>query len=219
MQTKGFTLRYGFRIPLLQTRFNNFTLLVANTRRVFILRIFFKTAYLSNTKIMVLSSLLAAISVLGKFISQYQSEVIRFSFENTPIILCGMLFGPIMGFLVGFISDILGCLLCGYTINPIITLGCALMGFFAGTVYELFKKRKTLSIILGVVIPHIISSLIIKTIGLYFMFPQPILVLITERIFNYMIIATIDCVIITALMKNKSFYRQISKITGAKNEL
>ena len=79
---------------------------------------------LRSIKTLVICALLLALSIIfGKFLNIPIGETIRFSFENTPLFLSGILFGPLISGIVAFVSDILGSILRGYAINPVITLG------------------------------------------------------------------------------------------------
>ena len=83
------------------------------------------------------AGILAAMSIiLGKFLqipNPFQ-DFIRISFENLPIIIAGFSLGPIAGALVGTVADLIGCVLYGYSINPIITVGAASVGLVAGVI-------------------------------------------------------------------------------------
>lgn len=139
--------------------------------------------------------------VLEKFLS-ITIGAFRFSIGNLPIIISGLLFGPIVGAIVGCASDIIGSILVGYAINPIITLGAAAVGLTAGLVYNLLAKKPTSSdyalpkytpktIAISVFSAHIVGNIIIKSIGLhlYYGYPWPMLLL---RIPLYMVIACIE---------------------------
>ena len=67
-----------------------------------------------NLRVMICAALLAALSiVLGKFLqipNPFQ-DFIRISFENTPIIMAGMFFGPFVGAVTGAVADLLGCVI------------------------------------------------------------------------------------------------------------
>ena len=48
--------------------------------------------------VLVISAFLAAISIVcGKYLAIRGGDVMRFSFENMPILMAGMLFGPVIG--------------------------------------------------------------------------------------------------------------------------
>jgi ECF transporter S component (folate family) len=101
---------------------------------------------LSNTKVLAVSALFAAISIVcGKFLAFNVGDTLRFSFENLPIIIISIFFGPLSGMLCGVVADLLGCLLRGYAINPILTLASAYIGF---SVYY-NKTCKTWALLLG----------------------------------------------------------------------
>ena len=64
-----------------------------------------------SPRILCAAALLAALSiVLGKYMA-ISTPIFRFSFENLPILMAGIFFGPIIGAAVGLIADIVGCLL------------------------------------------------------------------------------------------------------------
>lgn len=86
-----------------------------------------------STRTLAYCALLAAISVvLARLIIPMPNASTRFSIEAVPIFLSGMLFGPLAGGLVGFSSDLVGCLFSGYGYNPIFSLPPILYGVFAG---------------------------------------------------------------------------------------
>jgi len=162
-------------------------------------------------KQLVVSALLCAISVIfGKLPAIDLSSVLRISFENLPIILAGFAYGPLIGGFVGGVADVLGCLLKGYAINPIITLGAVSVGAIAGVVSFLLFKRsyKTVPLLLSVVLSHIVGSIVIKTAGLYLWYEslRPTLIF---RLPIYAITAACEFVILLLLFKSKALKRII----------
>ncbi len=163
------------------------------------------------------AAILAAMSiVLGKFLqipNPFQ-EFIRISFENLPIMLAGFALGPIAGILVGIVADLIGCLLYGYTINPIITLGSASVGLVSGFISNyLIKKPLILQVIVSVSASHIIGSVLIKSAGLAVWYLAKYELgyweFVLWRLINYAIVATAECIIIYLLYKNRAFRKQI----------
>ena len=68
-----------------------------------------------TTRMLVTMALLAAIEVvLARFIVPMPNPTMRFSIEAVPIIVAGLLYGPLSGALVGVIGDAVGCLFSGY---------------------------------------------------------------------------------------------------------
>lgn len=166
-----------------------------------------------NLRVLVISGLFIAMSiVLGKFLQIPIGDSIRISFENLPILMAGIFFGPYVGAAVAVGADLIGCLLKGYAINPIITLGAASIGFTAGIVSMILQKKNiTVIAAFSIAAAHIIGSVIIKSIGLYVYFHTPIEVL-AMRIPTYIGTGLAEFIIITLLMKNKGFMSLLRKI-------
>lgn len=167
-----------------------------------------------NVRVMIISGLFVALSiVLGKFLQIPIGDSIRISFENLSLMMAGIFFGPFVGGAVGLGSDLIGCLLKGYAINPIITLGAVSIGFLSGLFYMLISKKITskISIFLSVFPAHIIGSMLIKSLGLYVYYHTPLEVL-ALRIPTYIAIAVLESVIIALLLKNKAFSNQLDKV-------
>lgn len=180
-----------------------------------------KTQNLSNPKILAVSALFAAISfICGKFLAFSVGDTIRFSFENLPLMLIGILFGPTVGTITAIAADIIGCILRGYAINPILTFAAAFIGFFAGLIFDLFRKQKlAVRITLAVGFCHIFGSIVLKTIGLSIWFSYPFFLTLMSRTVNYIIVFAAELPILILLINNKQLMRLITKITGANNEL
>ena len=112
-------------------------------------------------------------------------EGIRIGFGGLPIILGGILFGPLSGGLVGAISD-----LVGYFINPIgaymphFTLTSALTGIIPALVLKLNQKNESSTLELGIAIAvgQIIISLVLVPYFLHILFGLPWKVLMLPRI-------------------------------------
>lgn len=166
----------------------------------------------SNVKVLVVTALFIALSiVLGKF-TPFNSDNIRLSFENLTILMSGIFFGPVVGLVAGVSADLLGCLVRGFAINPIITVGAGFIGFISGFLYNYtFKNKMLLRTIISVSSAHLIGSVIVKSLGLYVYYGTPMAVLVW-RVPTYIIISTLEIIIIYRLLKNKGFVNQIEKV-------
>lgn len=89
----------------------------------------------------------------------------RFTVENTPIILAGILYGPLVGGVVGVFSDIISCLVTTGDLNIIITLGAFSVGAVAGTVPCLIRRNVKIQTALSVLFAHLVGQVGIKSIG------------------------------------------------------
>lgn len=178
---------------------------------------FLRLKNFGNIKVMVASALFAAISiVLGKFLAISVGDTLRFSFENLTIILSGMLFGPTVGAATGLIADIVGCILRGYAINPVLTFAAVFIGFSSGAVYYILRKfNNSLRILWVIIICHSIGSVLIKTMGLCLWYGYPFSVMFIERLINYIVVGTAEFIILQIITKNKTLMRTL----GDNNEL
>lgn len=179
-------------------------------------------ALFGNLRVMVTAALLSAFSiVLGKYLAINVTDSIRISFENLPIVMAGVFFGPIVGGIVGAVADLVGCFLVGYAVNPVITLGAALIGVISGTVsaYAFPKKegwRGTWRIFIPVMLSHIICSMGIKTLGMMMYFGTPAEIFYV-RVPLYIVIGILESYIIMLLFRNKTFIGELNRIIDKKN--
>lgn len=173
-----------------------------------------KQKTIQSTKIICAMAMLSAISIIcGKFLAFPVGNVLRFSFENMPIIFAGIAFGPIPAMLVGIVADLIGCILVGYEINPIVTAGAALIGLASGGASLLLKKQPLyLSVGVSVFSAHILGSVIIKTIGLSAFYSMPFGILMLWRLLNYVIVGALEGAIIFLLLSNKLVRGAISSL-------
>lgn len=165
-------------------------------------------------KILAASSLLVAISIIcGKYLAIPGGEVLRFSFENLPIMMAGILFGPVAGVAVGVVADLVGCFLVGYTVNPLVTLGAAAIGFLAGIVWRASKSAPfILRVVVTVFLSHLVGSVGIKTFGLAAYYAFPLWQLMLWRFLNYVLVGAVEGTLLFILLKNKMLMKQFSVI-------
>jgi dihydrofolate synthase/folylpolyglutamate synthase len=165
-------------------------------------------------KIPVTLSVLAAIGIiLGKFLAFNVTDFMRFSFENTTIIFAGIVFGPVLGAVVGIVQDLVGCLAVGYAINPLITLGCATIGAVSGIVFRMIKRAPLPARIgIATLLSHLAGSVLIKTLGLSLVYGSPFIVTMLWRLLNYAIVGFTEVVLLCFLLKSKQLLAQINKI-------
>lgn len=161
---------------------------------------------------LILCALFAAMTMIFKRIAVVNIDWLRLSLENTPVLLAGILFGPVAGFATGMVGDIIGCIYCGFGINPVITLGMALAGGICGLLFRYAQSLPTVpKLICSVYAGHIVGNMIVKTLGIYWWYgtPWPSLLL---RIPTYLIIGAVEIVIFYILLQSKALVRQLQKI-------
>jgi ECF transporter S component (folate family) len=174
-------------------------------------------ALFGNLRVMVIAALLSALSiVLGKYLAINLSETIRLSFENLSVILAGLLFGPIVGGAVGAVADLVGCLLVGFAINPIITAGAVLIGVVSGIVGQGIarhgmEKLGSWRIWLPVYAAHIVGSMVVKTIGMMVYYGTPPAIFFV-RILLYLAIGLLEGYLLMLLFRSKTFVGELKNI-------
>ncbi len=176
-----------------------------------------KKTTLKNTRVLSVSAFLVALSVIIGWVCKsyltFGDGSVRITFENIPVILSGVWFGPFVGLAVGMASDVISALLSGYSINPIITVGSACVGVVAGVVAKLVKKKSFLSFLAVALCAHIVGSIAIKSYGLYL---YGYAVLLQIRIPLYFAIAFAESYIIYIIYKNKGVASGIERLIGRK---
>lgn len=163
---------------------------------------------------LVFASVLVAISVTGKLFSFNLGETLRIGYENLPVVLCGLVFGPALGFTCGIAADLCGCLAIGYSINPIITLGMGAIGLVSGLVSAIFRyELSPLSVVTADVLAHALGSVVIKTVGIaVYGAGNGIIALFISRAINYLIIAIFETAVMLLLLANAHVKKEFLKL-------
>ena len=157
-----------------------------------------------------LTAMSVVIGIFCKTVLNFAEGLFRVTFENLPIILAGIIFGPLIGGLVGCASDLISYLLSPQTYPPnlVVTLGAITVGVCAGIVARyIIKKRGTLQFIFAGGLGHLIGSMIIKPIGLFTFYSW----LVLWRIPLYLVIAPLEILIICLLYKNSAVRKLIDE--------
>ena len=170
-----------------------------------------------SLRITIILALMVAISILmGKYLAIRGGDVMRFSLENTPIILSGIAFGPGAGALVGLVADLVGCIMVGYTINPLVTLGAVAIGLISGFLPRILSKtgiNGRMNLAITVATAHLVGSVFIKTFGLSAYYDMPFIILMLWRVLNYLIVGVLDGVVVHILLNHKAIDKQIKELT------
>ena len=157
-----------------------------------------------------LTALSVVIGIFCKNFLNFGMGLFRITFENFPIILSGIMFGPWVGAFVGISSDVLSYILStqSFAITPVVTLGAALVGVVSGTVSQyLVKKEGAFRIVASVAAAHLVGSVIVKSIGLFVYYDWMVL----WRVPTYAVIATIEALLLCLMYKNKTFNTLMKK--------
>ena len=158
--------------------------------------------------------LVAAAVVIGYICKMFMTfGAVRVTFENLPIIISGVFFGPLAGFMTGVTADLVSTAVSQYGIggiNPIITLGAGAVGLVSGLVT--FKRKdvrpKTPALAVSVYASHFLGNMVIKSVGLmvYFGYTVPA---VLPRIPLYLAVATVELIILYILCKSRGFCKTV----------
>jgi ECF transporter S component (folate family) len=176
----------------------------------------YKNRKSSITRVTTAAMMTALSVVIGIFCKSYLNfgaGLFRITFENLPIILCGIVSGPVIGGTVGLLSDIISYLLSGqsYPLNFVVTVGATSIGLISGLVSRyVIKKRGSAQIIVSASLAHVVGSMIIKPIGLYAFYGIAVL----WRIPLYLVIAPIEILLLCLLYKKNGFRRLVDEFDG-----
>ena len=169
-----------------------------------------------NLQLLAVSAFLAALSIIcGKYLALSLGTVLRFSFENLPILLAGMMFGPVVGMTVGVVADLLGCVMVAYAINPLVTIGAACIGLFGGVLFRVTKKLPLLwQTCITVILTHLVASVLVKTFGLAQYYDMPFHIVLLWRLLNYVVVGVAEWLLLYTVLKNQALRRRFEALGG-----
>jgi ECF transporter S component (folate family) len=142
-------------------------------------------------------------------------QAIRLSFGEIPLMLGGIVLGPVYGAITGALADLIG-----YPVNPQgpyfpgFTLTAAMAGLLPGLMSKLVKKEWTwLSLSIVVSITTIITSLLLNTLWLNIMLGKAFIALLPPRIIASAILIPIYVIVIKLLLKHfRHIRKEVTKI-------
>lgn len=150
--------------------------------------------------------LLALLVSLGVVLTRFSVMIlpsVRVGFRDVPIILAGILFGPIAGMVTGIATDLVGFLLSptgGFFYG--FTISAALVGLIPGLVFhgDRLGRYPVVKIILAVALVEFGVSLFLNTYWLTVMMGKTFWVLLPARVLARVIITPLEVLLITALI-------------------
>lgn len=137
--------------------------------------------------------------------------ILRISLGEIPIILAGVLFGPVGGGLTGIAADIIGVAINshGGVPHPGFTLSAALTGFIPGLL--LHKHRDSLKIWqigLVVLLTDLVAGLFLNTLWLTMLLKQNFFVILSPRLLSRPITLPLYTLVVFWLNRAYQSYRR-----------
>jgi ECF transporter S component (folate family) len=162
------------------------------------------------TRVLTTAALLAALSaVIGIVCKNLFTFNIyyRLTFENAPIILAGLLYGPVVGAMVGICADAVSCLMStNPALNPIISLGAGAVGLMAGLAAKMIPRGVRRQTAVAVVLAHLIGQVGIKSVGKILYFGMPWQGIFLGLVFSA-IVGVMEFLLICWMRSNKSLVK------------
>lgn len=162
-----------------------------------------------GVRLLTLCALLTAMSIVFSRVLSISTGFLRFNLGSLPVVLAGVLFGPGAGFAVGAVADIVGGVLSGYAINPLITLGAAVVGLVPGLVWRWGTLRSaSVRLAAGILLGHILGSMVINSLALrlFYNYPWSLLVM---RIPNALVLGAAEFVLVRLLLANRALMKAV----------
>ena len=164
-----------------------------------------------DTKTLVFASFLVGINLILTRVLVFMmvDGSVRASIGNIPLILSGLLLGPLAGLMTGIVSDLVGFLLNshGFPFHPGFTLSSGLTGFIPGIVVligsHFGKNRYSLAnVITANLVVYLLVSGLLNTWWLTHIIGTGFWVLLPVRLASHGVITFINTLLIYALVKS-----------------
>lgn len=166
-----------------------------------------------KTSVVTIGGVLIAISVVLSFFKVPLGPTLQISFASLPIAAGGMLFGPFVGAVIGFVSDLLGFIVRPYGFFfPGFTLNAILIGVFYG--FFFYKRKVTLlNVILSSLLVTLVINLGLTTLWLSMMYGDAFIVLLGARVLKNVLLFPIDTALLFMILKVMEDLRHRFKIS------
>ncbi|HHW06147.1 MAG TPA: folate family ECF transporter S component [Clostridia bacterium] len=165
-----------------------------------------------NIKVLPVLAMLIAVSIIltrtmAVMLPVAGAMTLRLSFGEIPIILAGILFGPLAGFLTGIAADLLGYMIntFGGAYIPGLTLSAGLTGLLPGLLLRNVDKELTFLRLLGAIaLTEVVVSICLNTFWLSLAMGVPMVALLPARTLARLLLIVIYTLVIHTVV-NRSF--------------
>jgi ECF transporter S component (folate family) len=160
-----------------------------------------RAAGLSSAKTLTAAGMLVAMGVVLSFFSLSISNILKIGFTFLPLAAGGMLFGPLVGGVIGGLTDVLGYFVRpdgpffpGFTLNSIVT----------GVIYGLFFYKKPVTLLrtaLAFLTVVLVVNLTLNPLWLSILYGKSFTVLVAARLLKNLIMFPIDTALLYAVLR------------------
>lgn len=165
-------------------------------------------------KILVYSALFAAMgAVLGQLLAIRPAADIKYTLDKCILFLSGMLLGPVVGGMVGFVADFVGGQFFGVGFSFLLCPPAVLYGVFGGLFRHMLARKLSLPrLTAAYACPVILGSVLYQSFALALRYnpatlQQAVLVNLASRSVQFAIMLVVEVAILYALFKTGIFTR------------
>lgn len=127
------------------------------------------------------------------------SDTLEIRIGFLAFIAAGMIGGPVMGFTVGFLGDMVNCLVRGFMYFPGFSFSYALLGALCGLI--LYRSRITKLRAVACSFVEYLISITLSSAWLYLMYGTPLQVLFTTRLIKCTLNFFVNMVIVYVFLE------------------
>lgn len=156
----------------------------------------YKTTW--STQTLVFMSVLVAMTLVLSRMLAIDVGFARFTLGSICVIMAGLWFGPAAGGACGLAADILGCLMQGYAVNPLITVGAMCWGVIPALFKPLMtggRVRKTLLLCVSILISSVACTLGFTYAGLVLVLGYDFWAILPTRLAQFAAMTPVYCVL------------------------
>ncbi len=138
--------------------------------------------------------------VIAQFLTIRPTQSIKISLDFIPVVVAGILFGPVPAMIISMLADILGAFL--FPVGPFFpgfTATAALTGLLYGL--TLHKSQSWLRVILAVAVQQWILSLLLNTFWLKVLYGMPYVPTLVSRLPQCAILTAAQIVLIPVIAR------------------
>ncbi len=160
----------------------------------------YKTVW--GTYTLVILGVLVAMTIVLSRILAIDLGFARFTLGSVCTIMAGLWFGPLGGAVCGFAADLLGCLIKGYAVNPLITVAAMLWGVIPALARPLIsggKVRKAVILSTSVIVSSIVCTMGFTYAGLVLILGYNFYAILPTRLAQFAAMTPVYCVLVCCL--------------------
>ncbi len=132
-----------------------------------------KEKVIKATKRIAYTAVLTALATVFNIITFFPVRYCSLSFTAIPCFIAGVVLGPVSGFAVGFLGDLLGHLILPQgAYMPLIGISSGLFGLIPGIIFLLFNGRDYVKIFVSFLICLIVCTIFLNTYNLWLVYSK-----------------------------------------------